>query len=239
MSPRKLAVAAGILYLITHVTSVAAVILYEPVVGASDPITAPGGDVRMTVGALLDVILALAAVGTSVALYPVVKRKAQSLAMGYVGLRTLEAGLITLGVVSLLTLVTLRQDVVVGGDTSSLQVAGDALVGLYEFSFRVGPNLVLATSTVVLAYALFRSRLVPRWIAMLGLVGGPLIFAWATGSTFGLWDHFSVWGGVVTVPVFAWELSLAFWLLFKGFDESVLDSSDEARQTAREMIPAV
>ncbi len=174
MNPRRLAIAAGILYLVTHVTSIAAVALYQPLVGSTDYVTAPGSDSGVILGALLDVILALAVVGTSVALYPVVKRKAQAAALGYVGLRTLEAGLITVGVVSLLTVVTMRQIAAPGADAATLLMVGEALVGMYDWAFLVGPNLVLATSTVLLAQVMFRTRLVPRWIGMLGLVGGPL-----------------------------------------------------------------
>lgn len=225
MNTRRLAVTAGVLYLITHVTSIAAVALYQPLVGSADYLASPGSDGGIVLGALLDVVLALAVVGSATALYPVLKRKAPGIALGNVGLRTLEAAVITVGVVVMLTMVTLRQDTLPGADAASLLVAGQTLVGIYDWAFLVGPNLVLATSTAVLAFAMFRSQLVPRWIGALGLVGAPIIFGRAVGSMFGLYDQVTVWGAVLTIPIFAWELSLAFRLIFKGFNEAVLEDS--------------
>lgn len=226
MNTRKLAITAGVLYLITHVTSVAAVGLYQPLVGAANPMSGTWTDSPVILGTLLDVILALAVVGSAAALYPVVKKKAPAIALANMGLRTLEAGIISVGAVSLLGVVTMRQDALVGVDTVALRTAGEALVRLYDWTFLVGPNLVLATSTTFLAYALFRSRLVPRWIAALGLVGAPVIFIRAVGSMFGLYEQVTVWGAILTIPIFAWELSLAFRLIFKGFNEAALPDSE-------------
>jgi len=226
MNTRKLAVAAGVFYLITHVTSVAALALYQPLVGPADYIIGSGSGSRIILGALLEVILALAVVGSAVALYPVVKRKAPAIALGNVGLRTLEAGVIAIGTVSLLTVVAVRQSAVPGADSASLLTAGHVLVGIYDWAFLVGPNLVLATSTMFLAYAMFRWTLVPRWIGVLGLVGAPIIFGRAVGSMFGLYEQVSAWGAILSIPIFAWELSLAFRLIVKGFSETVFEDTD-------------
>lgn len=218
--PRRSATWAGVLYLVTHVTSVAGLILYDPILNNVDYVIGAGADSRVILGAVLEVILAMAVVGTAVALYPVVKRHNESMALGYVGLRILEAAVIAVGIVSLLAVVTLRQDLAGAAETASLLPLGQSLVAVHDWTFRVGPNLVLATNTVVLALLMVRSRLVPRFIGLLGLVGGPLIFAYATGSTFGLYEHISTFGAIITVPVFAWELSLAGWLIVKGFNPS-------------------
>jgi hypothetical protein len=233
MNTRRLAIAAGVLYLITHVTSVAAVALYPPLKEANF-MAGSGADSGVILGALFDVIMALAVVGSAVALYPVVKRKAPSLALGVFGLRTLEAAMITVGVVSVLTAVNLHQNALAGGDTTSLLTAHQTLVGIYDWAFVVGPNLVLATSTMMLAYVMFRSQLVPRWIGFLGLVGAPIVFGRAVGTLFGLFEHgfqVSVWGAILTIPIFAWELSLAFRLIFKDFNEKVLAESND-KETA-------
>ncbi len=222
-SSRKIAIAAGVLYLVTHVTSIGALVLYGPVLNSPDYVVGPGQDARVILGALLEVILALAIVGTAVALFPVVKRQNEGIALGYVGLRTLEASVIAVGIVSLLAVVTLRQepDPAMGADAASLVIVGRALVAVHDRTFLVGPNFVLGTNTVLLAYLLYRSGLVPRFIAVLGLVGGPLIFASAIAELFGLYKQVSVWGAITAVPVFAWELTLAFWLIAKGFKPSV------------------
>ncbi len=222
MDSRKIAIAAGVLYLVTHVTSIGGLVLYGPVLNSPDYIVGSGPDTRVLLGAFLEVILALAIVGTAVTLFPVVKRQNEGIALGYVGLRTLEASIITVGIVSLLAVVTLRQHLAesAGTDVASLVTVGKALVAVHDWTFLVGPNFVLGTNTVLLAYLMYRSGLVPRFIAVLGLVGGPLIFASAIAELFGLYKQVSVWGAVTAVPVFAWELTLAIWLIAKGFKPS-------------------
>jgi len=219
-SPRRIAIAAGVLFLVTHVTSVGALVLYGPVLNSPDYVVGAGADARVLVGALLEVILAIAIVGTAVALFPVVKRENEGIALGYVGLRTLEAATIVVGVCSLLAVVTLRQQHAgsAGTDTTSLVTVGTALVAIHDWTFLVGPNFVLGTNTVLLALLLYRSRLVPRFIPILGVIGGPLVFVVALGVLFGLYKQVSPIGAIAAVPAFAWELSLALWLIVKGFN---------------------
>jgi len=210
---------AGVLFVVTHVTSVAALALYGPVLNHSDYIVGSGPDTQVLLGALLEVVLALAIVGTAVALFPVVKRQNEGVALGYVGLRTLEAGVIAVGVVPLLTVVTLRQDLTetAGADAITL---GSALVAFHNWTFLIGPSFVLGTNTVLLACLLYRSGLVPRFIPVLGLVGGPLVFASGAAQMFGLYEQISVWAAITAVPVFAWEICLALYLIVRGFRPS-------------------
>jgi hypothetical protein len=224
-STRKIAIAAGVFYLVTHVTSIGALALYGPVLNNPDYIVGSGPDTRVLLGAVFEVILALAIVGTAVTLFPVVKRQNESIALGYVGLRTLEAAIIAVGIVSLLGVVTLRQQLAgaAGTDAASLVTVGKALVAVHDWTFLLGPNFVLGTNTVLLAYLMYRSGLVPRFIAVLGLVGGPMVFAFAIGVLFGFYKQVSVWGFVTAVPAFAWELTLAIWLIAKGFKPSALE----------------
>lgn len=222
---RKLAIAAGVCYLITHVTSVGTRILYEPMLNnAAGYLTGSGPDTAVLLGALFDVILALAVVGTAVALFPVVKRQNEGVALGYVGLRTLEAGIIAVGVVSLLTVVTLRQHLAgtTGPDTGTLITLGHAFVEFYKGTFLVGPGLVCGVNTVLMAYLMYRSGLVPRFIPVLGLVGGPLVFAYNTALMFGFSAQIAAWAFILVIPVFAWEVTLALWLIVKGFKSAAL-----------------
>jgi hypothetical protein len=170
-------------------------------------------------GAFLEGILALAVVGTAVTLFPVVKRQHEGVALGYVGLRTLEAAIICVGIVSLLAVVTMRRDVggATGPDPDTLIAVGRGLVAVHDWTFLLGPAFVLGVNTVLMAYLMFRSGLVPRFIGLLGLVGGPLVFASATATLFGVYEQISVWASIAALPVFAWELSLAIWLIAKGF----------------------
>ncbi|GAA3791484.1 hypothetical protein GCM10022226_08090 [Sphaerisporangium flaviroseum] len=222
-STRKIAAVAGLLYLVTHVTSIPGLILYDSVLNDPGYIIGSGSDTLVLWGAFLEGICALAIVGTAVTLFPVVKKQHEGVALGYVGLRTLEAAIITVGIVTLLAIVTLRQDVAgaVGADATSLVTVGKALVAVHNWTFLLGPCFVLGMNTMLMAYLLHRSGLVPRFIAVLGLVGGPLIFASAIAVMFGLYEQLSVWGAVAAVPVFAWELALAGRLIVKGFKPSV------------------
>jgi hypothetical protein len=224
---RKLAIAAGIFYLITHVTSVGALILYTPMLNDVNYIVGSSPDTNVLLGAYFEVILAFAIVGTAVTLYPVVKRQREAVALGYVGLRTLEAGVIAVGVVSLLAVGTLRHAGNAGADVTSLVTVGKALVAVHNWTFLVGPSLTSGANTVLMAYLMYRSRLVPRFIPLLGLVGGPLVFASATAVLFGLVGQYSTWPAITSIPEFAWELSLAIYLIVKGFKSSASLASVE------------
>lgn len=213
---RRLAVATGALFLITHVTSVPAGLIVAPVLtDAERAFTLPSG-FSLAVAGLLEVICAVAVVGTAVALFPVVKRRSEAGALGYVGLRTLEAAVIAAGVVPLLALSALRQPLgdAGGGDATAL---GVVFAELHAWSRLVGPGLICGANTTVMAYLLHASRLVPRAIPTLGLIGGPLVFAHSAAQLLGVPQEFLAWTTLAVVPIFAWELSLAIWLLARGF----------------------
>lgn len=216
ISIRRFALAAGILFLATHVSSITARALYLPVLSNPAYINGGGQDSQVFMGALLEVVLALTIVGTGVALYPVIKRQNEGVALGYVALRILEAGVIAVGAIPLLTIVTLRQDLtdLAPSDTAPLT---SALAAFNSWAFLIGPSLICGSNTFLLAYLLYRSALVPRFIAILGLIGGPLVFASGTAQMFGLYEQVSVWAGVGAVPIFAWEICLAVYFIAKGF----------------------
>ena len=227
-SPRKLAVIAGACYLVTHVTSIPALVLYRPVLHHADFVAGSGSATGVLIGALLEVICAAGIVGTAAALFPVVKRYREGGAIAYVGLRTLEAGVILVGVASLLAVVTLRQHAAgaASADMSSIVTVGQGLVAVHDWTFLLGPNFVCAADTLVLAYAMWRSRLIPRFIAGLGLAGGSMLFVSATAVLFGAYQQVSLPGAVAPLPVFAWELSLAIFLIAKGFRPAMADRGD-------------
>ncbi len=238
-SPRKIAIAAGVFYLITHVTSVPALILYGPILNNARYIIGSGPDTRVLLAAFLEVICAFGIVGTAVTLFPVVRRQNEGVALGYVGLRTLEAGIIAVGVVSLLAVVTLRQHLTgtAGTDTATLVTLGNALVAFHNWTFLLGPGFTSGVNTVLMAYLMYRSGLVPRFIPVLGLVGGPLVFASGAAVMFGIYEQISVWAAIAAVPVFAWELTLAIWLIAKGFNPSAT-ASESAKTATNELLSA-
>jgi hypothetical protein len=212
-------VTAGVCYLVTHVTSIGALVLYGPVLHHAGFASGHGSATGVLAGALLEVICAAAIVGTAVALFPVVKRYREGGAIAYVGLRTLEAGIILVGVASLLAVVTLRQQAAAAASTGTapLAAASQALVAVHNATFLLVPNFICAADTLVLAYAMWRSRLIPRLIAGLGLAGGSILSVSATAVLFGAYQQVSLPGAATALPVFAWELSLATFLIAKGF----------------------
>jgi hypothetical protein len=155
-------------------------------------------------------------------LFPIVKRQSEGVALGYAAGRVVEALVIVVGIISILSVVKLRQSSAgaTGADAVSLVAIGKSLVVIHNWTFLFGPNLALGPNTLMLAYLMYRSRLVPRVIAVVGLIGGPLIFVSGTAVLFGQYGQQSVWGSIAAIPVFAWEMSLAVWLIVKGFKAS-------------------
>jgi hypothetical protein len=214
---RNHARAAGIFYLLTFVSSIPALILIGPVLNDAHYVTGAGHDTRVLWGCLLDAVNALTAVGSAVALYPVVKRQNGSMALGFVTSRMVEAAVVLIGVVSLLAVVTLRQDYAGTGDAASFTPIATALVDVRNWTFLVGPGLMPAFNAVLLGTLLYRSRLVPRIIPTVGLIGAPLLFGAFMAAFFGGIEQVSATSFFLTLPIAAWELSVGIWMTFKGF----------------------
>lgn len=230
-SLRKIALAAGILYLFTFV-SMPTGVLYAPI---QDPnyILSSGPDTGIITGGVLEIIVALAGIGTAVALYPVVKRQNQSFALGFVGARVLEASTIFAGVVSLLTAVTLRQS---GAGAEGL-VTGRVLVSLYNW-FHLGQNLMPAVNDLLLGYLLYKSRLVPRVLPLMGLIGAPILVANTIATMFGVSGPIFVLTAIGVIPIALFEFSLGVWLTFKGFKPAPITSGFEKMETTENINPA-
>jgi hypothetical protein len=219
-SMRRTALVAGVFYLITFISSIPAVFLLDPVLSNPNYIVSAGADTRVIGGAFLDLVNALACIGTAVALFSVVKRQHEGLALGFVTTRMFEAAVIVIGVVSLLTVVTLRQSVAAGSDAVSLVTAGRSLVAIRDWTFLLGPSLMPGLNALLLGSLMYQSRLVPRVIPTLGLIGAPLLISSTVGTLFGINESVSAWTAVATVPIFLWELSLGVWMVVKGFNPS-------------------
>ena len=218
---RTTAIAVGVLFLATHVTSITARVLYGPYLADATSAGA-ADDVAVQVGAMLEVLLALTVVGAAIALYPVAARQHAGIASGYVALRTLEASVILTGVVGMLTLVSLRSTLDGRADAAAVAPLVDTLVAFQDWTFLIGPGFVCGTNTVLMAWIMYRSGLVPRFIAVLGLVGGPLVFAFNVLKMFGYSEPLMPWAGAAVAPIFAWELCLAVYLIVKGFRPEAL-----------------
>jgi hypothetical protein len=222
-STRKTALVAGILYLITFVSSIPAYFLLEPVLNDPNYIIGAGADSRVAFGACLDLVNALTAIGTAVALFSVLKRQHEGLALGFVTTRMFEAATIVIGVVSILAVVTLRQDGSAVGDAAALVPVGQALVAVHDWTAIIGPGMA-GLNALLLGTLMYRSGLVPRWIPTIGLVGGPVYFSSVIGIILGVTQPGHAWQSIGGAPMFVWELALGLWMTFKGFRPSPITS---------------
>jgi hypothetical protein len=222
---RKTAMLAGGLYLVTFAASIPARFYFlDPVLSDSGYIVGSGADTRVLVGGLLEMVNALACIATAVVLFRVVRRQDETLALGFVASRLLEGAVISIGVVSLLAVVTLRQDLAgtAGAEQASLVTVGASFVAVYEWTFLFGPNVLAAVNALLLGTLMYRSGLVPRAIPLMGLIGAPLLLASVMGIVLGTHDLDAGLHVIAAAPIALWELSLGVYLVAKGFRSSPL-----------------
>jgi hypothetical protein len=212
---------AGVLYLITFV-SIPTLGLYKPVKDHADFVLGVGSDTGVMWGALSEVIVGLAGTATAVVLFPVLKRQSESAALGVVTARVIETALIFTGVVSLLTLVTLRDDVAgtAGANPASLIITGHTQVAVYNWTFLLSQSLMPVIVDSLLGYLLYRSRLVPRILPVIALIGAPLLLASDIAVFFGVYDKGSALDGLAVVLIAVFEFAFGVWLIVKGFNPS-------------------
>jgi hypothetical protein len=240
-SMRKTALVAGLFYLITFV-SIPTLALYAPVKTHPDFIISAGATTPILVGGFLEMIVALAGIGTAVALFSVVKRQHEGFALGFVTTRIFEAAVIAIGVMSILSVVTLQQPGATGAEATSLVTVGGALVATYNWTFLLGQSLMPGLNALMVGTLMYRSGLVPRAIPALGLIGAPLLITATVATLFGVIEQYSALGTLAAVPIGVWELSLGLWLTFKGFRPAAVAAltadSTNGNQSAPAAAPA-
>jgi hypothetical protein len=222
---RRTALIAGVLYLLTFV-SIPTLALYAPV---HDPgyILGPGPDTPILLGVALEIVVALSGIGTAVVLHRVLKRVNETLSLGLIAARTLEAATIFASVACLLTIVSLRQ----AGTGADALVSAQALIILRDWMFLTGQGFIPALNALLLGPLLYRSRLVPRILPVLGLIGAPPMIASAVATTFDLWGQVSALAALTALPIALWEFSLGIWLVVKGFKPSPFTTGTAATDT--------
>ena len=210
---RRAAFAAGVLYLLTFISSIpAALLLGAAQVDPTFTFTGiPDGQIRLA--ALLELVNALTCFGTAVAVFSVVKRQHESLALGFVATRMFEAATLVVGILALLTFATVRES------GASVEPIAPALAGFRFWSIVIGPGMA-GFNALMFATLLYRGRLVPRAIPALGIVGSPLLIGWVAGTMLGLTGPGTVAQGIAVAPFFIWELVVGLWMTFKGFDHA-------------------
>lgn len=217
-SLRKTALVAGVFYLVSFI-SIPSLALYGTVKGEGFILGSASATGALW-AAVLEVIVALAGIGSAITLYPVVRRQNESLALGFVATRTLEAAMILVGVASILSLIALRQAGASGAEAASLTTVGDGLAVFYDKAFLLGQSLVPPLNALLLGTLMYRSGLVPRLIPRFGLVGAPLQLTAVVLTMVGVIDRSSAATGLLVIPLVVWELSLGVYLVVKGFKPS-------------------
>ena len=228
-SMRRTSRAAGILYLVTFV-SVPTLMVFQPVRDGADFVLGAGSDTGVLWGSFSEVVVALAGIGTAVVLFPVARRQSETAALGFVASRVVEGSLIIVGVVSMLSVVTLRNDVAgtTGADPASLVTTGSTLVAAYDWTFLLSQSLMPVFNALCLGTVLYRSGLVPRILPTLGLIGAPLLLAADIAIFFGVFDR-SGPIALAALPIAVWEFSLGVYLTVKGFRPAAVAALPPAR----------
>lgn len=217
----------GLFFLITYATSIPPVLmLYVPAL--SDPAFVLGGPFNegVTWGVVLELLLLAANIASALALYPVLKRRFPVLSLGFVAARVMESAFIAMGIISVLALVTLRATAG-DADPAALSVVGQALVAIHDWTFKMGPGVVVGVGNgLILGYMMWKTQLLPRFISILGFIGGPALLLAACGVMFGYFEVGSTVHGLFVAPEFLWELLLGIWLLVRGFSPAALTALD-------------
>jgi hypothetical protein len=205
----------GGLFILTFVTSIAGLLLYGPVLGEEDYVLDGSADGEIALGALFEVLLVVTNIGTAVVLFPIARRYAETLALSFVASRIVESTIIALGAISLLSIITLKQDS--GADPDVLLVQAETLVAVHDWAFLFGPGFCVGVGNgLILGFLMWKSGLVPRRLAVLGLIGGPLILIRATLILFGVVEPGDA-TDVLAAPEILWEAALGVYALVKGF----------------------
>jgi hypothetical protein len=225
------------LFIGTFITSIGARIFFVNGLGASWEdmrfIPGAGNSTSMYIGAILEFLLIVTNIGTAIVLYPIVKRQSEGLAMGYVAARIIESVFILVGLISIVSIVTVSNSLAgaTGAAAAALTAQGSLLVSTYEWAFLFGPGLVVGFGNgLVLGYLMYRSGLLPRRMAMLGLVGGPMLILSFALILFGVYENSSGPAFLLAAPEIAWELSLGVYAAWKGFRPSPITGSVAGRQ---------
>lgn len=223
---RTVARRAGLLYLLTFI-SIPTLTLYAAA-KKSGYLTESGFDSVAATGGVLELIMALACIGTAVVLYPVLKKQNKTLALGLVSSRILEAAVIFVGVAVIFTLIALRQ----ADLTVDMEAVGQAFAVLYDKLFLVSQSLLPAVNNLLLGALLYSSRLIPRGITLIGLVGAPLLILGFIGMAFGGIEQGGSWAGLAALLVAVFECTVGVWLLVKGFSKKAVERLEKIDKTS-------
>ncbi|MBM7845456.1 DUF4386 domain-containing protein [Herpetosiphon giganteus] len=217
---RRHAILIGIFFILAAVSSILGLLWYAPLLTESDYLRTGAANANQIVfAALMELVLVTTAVGTAVTMFPILRQYSERIALAHLCFRFLEAVVITIGIVGMLALLSISREFsnAAAADEQSYRVVGTALIAIHDWTFMLGPNFMLGLNTIMYSYIFFQTRQIPRPIATLGLVGSSLIFLASLLEMFGIIEQLSTWGALLAIPVALTEMSLAIWLITKGF----------------------
>ena len=227
MTTKKSERIIGVLFILAAITAIIGLILYNPILMDDNYLINGSKHANQVIlGALLELILVISVVGTSTTMFPILRKYNETIALWHVCFRFLEAVIITVGIISVLSLLTLSQEfvTVTTPNIVSFEVSGTVLKAIHDWTFLLGPNFMLGINTMMYSYIFYKSKLLPRFIPILGMIGSTLVFLAASLEMFGVISQISTWGFMLSLPIFANEMILAVWLIVKGFNVSALNS---------------
>jgi len=224
-SYRRIAIIVGVLFIIATITSIVGGSLIGSVIDSSDDfLKISENENQIVLGCLLVLVDAFAVIFIAILMFPILKKHSEGLALGYVGLRIFEGVVFIIGVISILAMLTLSQEYISGAlDASYFQALVALLLGIYDWSWLVGPLIFFALSTLPFYYLLYQSKLIPQWLSGWGLIGGVLVTLFGLLAMFGF-DTTSTISMFLFLPIAIQEMVLAVWLIVKGFTQQEVKS---------------
>lgn len=237
---RRIATLVGIFFIIASSTAILGMLLYQPILKGSDYLTNGAAHANQVIlGALMELTLAVSAIGTAIGLFPVLRPYGERIALTHLFFRFFEAVVITVGAVAMLSLLTLSQDFVAATapDASTYYVVGSLLQAVYKWAFMLGPLLFLGINTMMYSSLLYKSNLVPRPLAAMGITGAILVFGYGMLVMFGVTVQSADLWVLLAMPIAFYEMILAGWLIVKGFNPSAI-VVNSSKPEANELLTA-
>jgi hypothetical protein len=233
-SNRKTAIFVGVMFILATVSAILGLYFYQSILNGPDYlINGAANQNKIALGVLMELILVCSNIGTAIGLFPLLKPYSERIALGHFSFRFLEVVFIAIGIVSVLSLLTLSQDFVAAAapDASTYHAAGTLLLAVHTWTFALGPLFMLGVNTFMYSYLLYKSKLVPRPLAGLGLTGATLVLVAALLVLFGVYPQLSVPVTLLALPIASYEMILAGWLIVKGFNSSAIASKSVKMET--------
>jgi len=223
---RKTSLVFGLFFAGTFIFSIPALIFYDPLFNEKDYLISGGFDMRISMGAFFEILLAICNIATAIVIFPLFKRVSESVSLGYVASRTVESVMTLAGVISLMSVMTFRADFFPGNDTHDLLMIKQLFVVFHDWTFLLGPQFCSGFGNgMLLGYLMYRSGAVPKRMALFGLIGGPLAFIGGIMVLFGILEPMSPGLFALTALEIFWEVFIFIYAIFKGFKPSPLFDS--------------